>query len=122
MGYLLVVLHRMCLLRLPVWRLFAIIGDLFRDHGLSGWWKAVWIVFLCFLPFVTLLVYLAARGDGMAERSMERARRDQDDADSYIRQVAAASPTEEISRAKALMDAGTISPDEFERIKSRVLV
>ena len=100
---------------------FAIIGDLFRDHRLSGWWKAVWIVFLCFLPFVTLLVYLAARGDGMAERSMERSRRHQDDADSYIRQGAAASPTEEISRAKALMDAGTISPDEFERIKNRVL-
>lgn len=100
---------------------FAIIGDLFRDHGLSGWWKAVWIVFLCFVPFVTLLVYLAARGDGMAERSMERGRRHQDDADSYIRHGAAASPTEEISRAKALMDAGTISPDEFERIKNRVL-
>ncbi|HSO14487.1 MAG TPA: SHOCT domain-containing protein [Arthrobacter sp.] len=102
--------------------IFAIIGDLFRDHGLSGWWKAVWILFLCFLPFVSLLVYLAARGDGMAERSMERARRDQDEADSYIRRVAAASPTEEISRAKALLDAGTISADEFERIKSRVLV
>jgi hypothetical protein len=99
--------------------IFAIIGDLFRDHGLSGWWKAVWIVFL---PFVSLLVYLAARRDGMAERSMERARRDQDDADSYIRRVAAASAAEEISRAKALLDAGTISADEFERIKSRVLV
>ena len=101
---------------------FAIIGDIFRDHKLSGWWKAVWIFFLCFLPLVTLLVYLAARGDGMAERSMERARRDQDEADSYIRRVSAASPADEISKAKALLDAGTISPDEFARIKSRVLV
>lgn len=101
---------------------FSVIGDLFRDHGLSGWWKAVWIVFLCFLPFVTLLVYLAARGDGMAERSVERARRDQEEADSYIRKVSAASPADEISKAKALMEAGTISPEEFARLKSRVLV
>ncbi|MET1153509.1 SHOCT domain-containing protein [Arthrobacter sp.] len=102
--------------------IFAIIGDLFRDHSLSGWWKAVWILFLCFLPFVTLLVYLAARGDGMAERSVERARRDQDAADTYIHKDAAASPSEEISRAKALLDAGTISAEEFERIKSRVRI
>lgn len=101
---------------------FAVIGDLFRDHRLSGWWKAVWIFFLCFLPFVTLLVYLAARGEGMAERSIERSRRDQEEADSYIRRVSAASPADEISKAKALLDAGTISPDEFQRIKSRVLV
>jgi hypothetical protein len=58
----------------------------------------------------------------MAERSIERARRDQEEADSYIRRVSSASPTEEISRAKALLDAGTISADEFARIKSRALV
>jgi hypothetical protein len=58
----------------------------------------------------------------MAERSVERARRDQDEADSYIRRVATPSPTTEISQAKALLDAGTISAEEFERIKSRVLV
>jgi len=101
---------------------FAIIGDLFRDHKLNGWWKAVWIFFLCFLPFVTLLVYLAARGDGMAERSAQRPRRDQEAADSFIRRGSTGSPAEEISKAKALLDAGTISPEEFERIKSRVLV
>lgn len=111
-----------CVFFAYLFAVFAIIGDLFRDHGLSGWWKAVWIVFLCFLPFVTLLVYLAARGDGMADRSMERARRDQDAADSTIRTVASASPSEEISRAKALLDAGTISAEEFERIKSRAMV
>jgi hypothetical protein len=53
---------------------------------------------------------------------MERARRDQDAADSYIRTVSGASPSEEISRAKALLDAGAISAEEFERIKGRVLV
>jgi hypothetical protein len=103
-----------------LYALYMVIADLFRDHELSGWWKAVWIIFLAFVPFLTLLVYMVARGKGMAARSMERARRDQAEADSYIRRVAAASPTEEIAKAKALMDAGTISPDEFERIKTRV--
>lgn len=103
-----------------LYALWLVIADVFRDHQLNGWWKAVWIVFLAFLPFLTLLVYMVARGKGMAERSRERARRDQEEADSYIRGIAAASPTEEISKAKALLDAGTISPDEFQRIKTRV--
>ena len=54
--------------------LFAIIGDLFRDHKLSGWWKAVWIIFLIFVPFLTALIYLIARGNGMAERSQKEAK------------------------------------------------
>ena len=103
-----------------LYALFIVIADLFRDHELNGWLKAVWIVFLAFVPFLALLVYMIARGKGMAERSMQRARRDQEAADSYIREVATASPTEEISKAKALLDAGTISPDEFQRIKARV--
>ncbi|MET3949998.1 hypothetical protein [Arthrobacter sp. UYEF36] len=103
-----------------LYALFMVIADLFRDQQLSGWWKAVWIVFLAFLPFLTLLVYMVARGKGMAERSVEGARRDQDAADSYIRRAATVSPNDEISKAKTLLDTGTISADEFERIKTRV--
>jgi hypothetical protein len=103
-----------------LYALFIVIADVFRDKDLNGWWKAVWIVFLAFVPFLTLLVYMVARGKGMAQRSMERARRDQAEADSYIRSVASASPTEEIAKAKALLDAGTITPDEFQRIKASV--
>jgi len=103
-----------------LYALFIVIADLFRDQQLNGWWKAVWIFFLAFLPFLTLLVYMVARGKGMAERSMERARRDQSEADSYIRRATSASPSDEISKAKALLDSGTISADEFERIKTRV--
>ena len=105
-----------------LYALFAIIGDIFRDHHLSGWLKAVWIVFLAFVPFLGVLVYLIARGKGMVERAGERARKDQEASDAYIRQVATASPTEEIAKAKALLDSGTISPEEFEKIKSSVLV
>ncbi|MDR7082659.1 hypothetical protein J2X01_001948 [Arthrobacter ginsengisoli] len=101
--------------------IFAVIVDLFRDHKLSGWWKAVWIVFLIFLPFLSLLVYLAARGEGMARRSMDRAGRDQTEVNGYFRHTASVSPSDEISNAKALLDAGTISAAEFDRIRSRVV-
>lgn len=104
-----------------LWALFAVFGDLFRDDKLSGWWKALWIVFLAFVPFLGLLVYLIARGKGMTERSMQRAQMNREAADSYIRSVATASPTEEIAKARALLDSGTISTDEFDRIKDKVL-
>ena len=102
-----------------LWALFMVIGDLFRDHELSGWWRAVWIVLLVFIPFLTVLAYMIARGKGMAERSMAQARKSQQETDAYIRSVATTSPTEEIAKAKALMDAGTISAEEFARIKSK---
>lgn len=101
--------------------LFAIIADLFRDRNLNGWWKAVWIIFLIFVPFLTALVYLIARGGGMAERSSAEARRAQDAADAYIQQVAGSSPSEEIAKAKALLDAGTITPEEYSTIKAKAL-
>ena len=101
--------------------LFAIISDLFRDHKLNGWWKAVWIIFLIFVPFLTALVYLIARGPGMAERSQKEARQVQQSTDAYIREVASSSPSDEIAKAKALLDAGTITPEEFAHLKSVAL-
>lgn len=101
--------------------LFAIIGDLFRDHKLNGWWKAVWIIFLLFVPFLTALVYLIARGAGMAERSQKEARQAQSAADDYIKSVAGSSPSDEIAKAKGLLDAGTITQDEYDLIKAKAL-
>jgi len=101
--------------------LFAIISDLFRDRKLNGWWKALWILFLIFVPFLTALVYLIARGPGMAERSQRDSRRAQNATDDYIRQVAGASPADEIAKAKALLDAGAITPEEFAQLKAHAL-
>lgn len=101
--------------------LFAIIGDLFRDHTLNGWWKAVWIVFLIFVPFLTTLVYLIARGEGMARRSQKEATQVRNAQEDYIRTVAGTSPAEEIAKAKALLDAGTISAEEYEKLKAKAL-
>jgi ABC-type multidrug transport system fused ATPase/permease subunit len=101
--------------------LFQIIGDLFRDHQLSGWWKAVWIIFLVIFPFLTALIYIIARGKGMTERQMAAVKQAKADTDTYIRQVAGKSATEQISEAKALLDSGTITQDEFQHLKSKAL-
>ena len=101
--------------------LFAIIGDLFRDHKLNGWWKAVWILFLIFLPFITALIYVIARGKGMAERSIKQDRQYQAATDEYIRNVAGSSASDEIAKAQALLDAGTITAAEFNSLKERAL-
>lgn len=97
-----------------------IITDLFRDTKLNGWWKALWIIFLVFLPFLTALVYLIARGKGLAERSAAARGGVVPESDDY-RPAASASPTEDIAQAKALLDAGTISQGEFEALKSKAL-
>lgn len=100
--------------------LFSIIGDLFRDRNLNGWFKAIWFIFLLAVPLLTALVYLIARGRGMGERSAAAARQVQDAQESYIRQVAGGSAAE-IAEAKKLLDAGAISQAEFEALKAKAL-
>ena len=103
--------------------LFQVLTDLFRDKGTSGWAKAVWVVCLILLPLITSLVYLITRGHGMAERNAQQVRAAQAETDAYIRSVSAgaASPAEEIARAKVLLDAGTIDPIEYETLKAKAL-
>ncbi len=102
--------------------LFQILTDLFwRDHKTSGWVKAVWVVFLIVLPWLTALVYLIARGKGMSERAQAAALAAKQDTDNYIRQAAGRSPAQEIADAKALLDAGTITQAEFDGLKAKAL-
>ncbi|OLL20318.1 MULTISPECIES: SHOCT domain-containing protein [unclassified Rhodococcus (in: high G+C Gram-positive bacteria)] len=101
--------------------LFSIIGDLFRNHQQSGWIKAIWIVFLIFLPFLTALIYLIVNGKGMAERSAREYAQVKQAQDSYIREVAGKSPAEHIADAKALLDAGTITEAEYQALKAKAL-
>ncbi|MFC9983491.1 SHOCT domain-containing protein [Microbacterium keratanolyticum] len=103
--------------------LFSIISDLFRDHKLNGWAKAVWMLFLVFLPFVTALVYLIARGRGMGERAQQQAAQAQEAANEYIRSVSgtAATPAAEIAHAKQLLDSGAITAEEFDKLKQSAL-
>jgi type VI protein secretion system component VasK len=103
--------------------LFQIIGDLFRDRQLSGWWKAVWVLGLVVVPFLSVVVYLVARGNGMAERQADQVSQARSDTDAYIRDIAATAPTptSQISDAKALLDTGAIDEREFATIKARAL-
>lgn len=104
-----------------IWALITVITDLFRDKKLNGWWKALWIIFLIFVPILTTLVYIIARGSGMAERSAKEVEQAKRATDDYIRNVASSGPAEEIARAKELLDAGTITAEEFDTLKHRAL-
>lgn len=101
--------------------LISIFMDVFRDHSLNGWAKAVWVVALVFFPFIAAIVYLIARGTGMSQRSGRRGQELHTAQDDYIREVAGASPTDEIAKAKALLDSGTISQGEYDLLKSKAL-
>jgi hypothetical protein len=101
--------------------LFQIVTDLFRDGEMGGIAKAVWIVALVFLPMLTAIVYIIARGKGMAARQQASFNRMKSESESYIRQVAGRSPAADISEAKSLLDAGTVSQAEFERLKAKAL-
>lgn len=97
-----------------------IITDLFRDHELNGWFKALWIIALVFVPFLTALIYIIARGKGLAQRSQSYRRGVVPESDDY-RPAASTSPADDIAKAKALLDAGTISQGEFDALKSKAL-
>lgn len=101
--------------------LFQIVTDLFRDTETGGVAKALWIIGLVFLPMLTAIVYIIARGSGMAARQQASLNRMKSESESYIRQVAGRSPAADIAEAKALLDSGTITQAEFERLKAKAL-
>ncbi|HET8926616.1 MAG TPA: SHOCT domain-containing protein [Microbacterium sp.] len=102
-----------------IYVVFFVIRDVFRDDKANGWIRALWIIVLIFVPFLTGLIYVIVNGKGIAERE-NRARASAPEEDSY-RPAASSSPSEDIARAKALRDAGTISQGEYDAIKSKAL-
>ena len=104
--------------------LFSIIGDLMRDHGVSGWGKAAWILFLIFVPFLAAFIYLIARGDGMRERSLAQQQEAQKQLDTYIQQAAGSgggSAADELTKLARLHDERKLSDEEFERAKAKIV-
>ncbi len=101
--------------------MFTIIVDLFRDKSVSGAMKAVWFIFLIFFPVITALVYLIARGGGMAERQAADVAAAKEAQDTYIREVAGSSPADQIAQAKQLHDSGAITDEEFQALKAKAL-
>lgn len=103
------------------WMLFAVIGDIFRRHDISGWGKAGWIIFTVFLPFLGIFVYLIANSKGMAERNARQMQDAQASTDAYIKSVAASDPAATIEKGHALLEKGAITQAEFEQLKASAL-
>ncbi|MFF1877876.1 SHOCT domain-containing protein [Leifsonia sp. NPDC058230] len=100
-----------------------VIIDVFRDPELNGWMKALWVLFLVFLPFLAAFIYLIARGNSMAQRSAMGSRRAEAENADYIRSVAGSgnSAANEIESGKKLLDSGAITPAEFDALKAKAL-
>ncbi|HYC82675.1 MAG TPA: SHOCT domain-containing protein [Solirubrobacterales bacterium] len=121
-GELLLLVAEIFFFVIWIWILVAIISDLFRDHELSGGWKAVWIFFLIVIPFLSALVYLIARGHGMRDRTIKAQAEAKEHFDTYVReQASSASPADELHKLNELKEKGALSSAEFEQAKAKLL-
>ena len=107
-----------------IWILITVFIDIFRSHDLSGGAKALWFLFVLFIPLIGVLVYLIARGGEMHERAARQAQRQDDAFRSYAQQAASDSPTssaDQLTKLADLRDRQVISAEEFEREKEKIL-
>jgi hypothetical protein len=104
------------------WLLISVAADIFRRRDIGGGSKALWLIFMLFVPFIGVLVYLIANHDGIAQRNLDRAQADRAQFDSYVRSVSEeGGAAAEIDRAKKLRDEGTITEAEYEALKAKAL-
>jgi hypothetical protein len=107
-----------------IWILIMVFIDIFRSHDLSGWAKALWLIFVLVIPLIGVLVYLIARGGEMQDRAARQAQQQDADARRYIQQAAADSPAssaDQLAKLADLRDRGVITAEEFDREKAKVL-
>jgi hypothetical protein len=100
--------------------LIRVFTDIFRRHDISGWGKTGWIIFTLVLPFLGVFIYLIANSHGMADRDMAQMQDAKAQTDAYIQSVAGGG-TEQIAKAKELLDSGAITQAEFDQLKARAL-
>jgi hypothetical protein len=101
--------------------LINIVSDLFSDHNLGGFAKALWVIALIVTWWLGALVYLIVRGGGMAARRQAMFKEAQKQQDDYIRSVAGASHADEIAKANSLLKSGAITQTEFTALKKKIL-
>jgi predicted PurR-regulated permease PerM len=105
-----------------IWIAITVLIDVFRRRDISGWVKALWVVFIVILPWIGVLVYLIVNHDGMADRRAKDTAQAQAQFDQYVRQAAGTGgPASEIEKAKQLLDNGTITQAEYDAIKAKAL-
>ena len=105
-----------------IWVLIYVFIDIFRSRDLSGWAKALWFIFVLFIPLIGVLVYLIARGGKMHERAVQQAQQQEREFRTYVQDAAGSGNTaDQLSKLADLRDRGVITPEEFEREKAKVL-
>jgi len=106
-----------------IWLLIVVFADIFRSRDLSGWAKALWTIFVIFLPYLGVFVYLIARGHKMGEHAAQQAAAQEAQMREYVQNVAASGggSADEIARFADLRDKGVISEDEFQQAKAKAL-
>ena len=105
-----------------IWLVIAIFGDIFRDRGLGGGKKAMWTVFLIFLPWLGAVVYLIARGSSMNERTREVAQANEARMRAYVQDAAGStSVADQLRELAELRDSSVITPEEYEQGKRKIL-
>jgi hypothetical protein len=107
-----------------IWLLISLVADIFRSRDLSGWGKALWTLLIIVVPLLGALIYLIARGKGMAERSAEEYGQREEAFRAYVRDAAGPSGpsvADELTKLAQLRDAGTITAEEFETQKAKLL-
>jgi Short C-terminal domain/Phospholipase_D-nuclease N-terminal len=105
-----------------VWLIVMVIIDIFRSRDLSGWAKALWVLFVAVIPLIGVLVYLIARGGAMHERAAQRALGQDQEFRDFGQQYTGPSPADQLATLADLRDRGVITADEFDREKAKVLV
>ena len=107
-----------------IWILIWIFIDIFRSHDLSGWAKALWFLFVLFIPLIGVLVYLIVRGGSMHERAVQDANQQDKEFRQYVQQAASGSPgstADQLTKLADLRDRGVITSEEFDREKAKIL-
>jgi len=105
-----------------IWVMIAVIADIFRSHDMRGASKALWVILVIMVPWLGVLIYVIARGDGMSKRNMEAAAAAQEAQRAYIQEAAGgASAADELAKLSSLKDSGVISDAEFAAQKAKLL-
>jgi Short C-terminal domain/Phospholipase_D-nuclease N-terminal len=105
-----------------IWLLIAILSDIFRDPELSGGSKALWTLFLIFLPWLGALIYLISRGKSMNERNVRAAKERDEQMRAYVQDAAGTTSTaDELRKLSELRDSGAITPEDYEKAKAKAL-
>jgi Short C-terminal domain/Phospholipase_D-nuclease N-terminal len=103
--------------------LFRVIMDIFRDDSLSGFVKALWLIFVILLPFLGVFIYVIVRGSEMGKRDLAQAQASEEAFRSYVQQAAASGggTADELAKLADLRQRGVISDAEFEQQKAKML-